>query len=97
MDGLKDKIICSAIGASSGLAGLSSASGCASGACSSCFGCAGAGICILLLLALKKLSAKAGGGDRQFNNCCDNALKLFVKPSTMRLNNSKKGVKTWNG
>lgn len=54
MEGIKDKILYFAIGASGGLAGLVSLPKCQGNACTSCFSCAGVGAGILLTILIKK-------------------------------------------
>ncbi|MDI6729484.1 MAG: hypothetical protein QMD44_11240 [Thermodesulfovibrionales bacterium] len=61
MEGLKEKVLYSAIGASGGLTGLISLSKCPGNTCTSCFGCAGIGIGILLIALINK---KLKGGQR---------------------------------
>ncbi|MFA4828662.1 MAG: hypothetical protein WC855_03890 [Thermodesulfovibrionales bacterium] len=54
MERLKNRLLYTALGASSGLTGLASFSMCSGNACTSCFGCAGAGIGVLLIVLLNK-------------------------------------------
>lgn len=54
MEKLRNRLLYTALGASSGLTGLASFSRCSGNACTSCFGCAGAGIGVLLILLLNK-------------------------------------------
>ncbi|RJR18734.1 MAG: hypothetical protein C4581_05955 [Nitrospiraceae bacterium] len=58
MADLKNKILCSAIGAATGLSGLTSVSNCSGGACTACFGCAGVGVSVLLLAAIQKIRTR---------------------------------------
>jgi hypothetical protein len=57
------RLLCSALGASSGLTGFISVSGCSGSACPSCFGCAGVGVgaALIVLFGLKKRKAKEIG------------------------------------
>ena len=56
MEGFKDKILYSVIGASSGLTGLISLSRCPGNTCISCFGCAGVGIVVILIALFNKMN-----------------------------------------
>lgn len=58
MEGLKNKILYSALGASSGLTGLVSLARCSGAACTSCLGCAVPGIGILLITLFNKLKGE---------------------------------------
>jgi hypothetical protein len=58
MADLKSKILCSTIGAATGLSGLTSVANCSGGACTTCFGCAGVGVSILLLAAIQKFRTR---------------------------------------
>lgn len=55
MEGCKSKLLCGAVGVSSGLPGVVSLSNCTGGACTSCFLCAGAVAGILLLALVQKI------------------------------------------
>lgn len=58
MENLRVKMTSAVLGASSGMAGLLSLSKCSGSACTSCFGCAGAGVGVLLLILLGRMSGK---------------------------------------
>ncbi|HBH62693.1 MAG TPA: hypothetical protein DDX85_13350 [Nitrospiraceae bacterium] len=58
MADLKNKILCSALGAATGLSGLTSVSNCSGGTCTTCLGCAGVGVSILLLAAVQKFRTR---------------------------------------
>ncbi len=55
MERLRNRLLYTALGASSGLTGLASFSRCSGNACTSCFGCAGAGIGVLLIVIFNKI------------------------------------------
>lgn len=60
---LKDKILYSAIGASSGVVGLTFLPRCQGNTCISCFGCVSIGVGIILSVIIKRF----GGGKRKDN------------------------------
>lgn len=54
MKGFRNKLLCSAVGASGGLAGILSLSKCSGGGCASCFGCLGMSAGILLVALINR-------------------------------------------